>query len=270
MRIPSFTHPPVRSCTALAAVTLAVMSLVGCQRGEVAGVTGISDVSATLHGTVHSDDPTPTYWFEYDPSPEVVDGTLRFESSSPRNRWGCCGPMLTASTNVTGLEPETTYWYRLCIENGDGLGMCGAAGSFTTREPGDSVEGEIGIPVIPELGYGFGVTVSARSAADGSDPTGQVSRTPGSYYFRWPDNGTVTCMRVVGNRASIGFVATDYIGHGEPDVAQVVFVEDNGPSGDRFGHQIVDEAPLECPDPTTFEDLSTATVGDLTVVDREP
>lgn len=178
--------------------------------------------------------------------------------------------MLTASTNVAELEPETTYWYRFCIENSDGRGLCGAAGSFSTREPGDSVEGQAGIEPFPPLGGGRELSVSARSTADGSDPTGWISRSPGSSFFRLPDSGSVTCMRVTGNRAAIGFAATDYTGSGQPDVPQVVFVEDNGPSGDRFGHQIVDEAPLECPDPTTFEDLATATVGNITVVDREP
>lgn len=251
----------------VAAVILAGTSLAGCERGEVAGVTGVSDVWATLHGTVHSNDPTPRYWFEYDPSPTLADGQLTFASSTPQNQWACCGPMLSASTRIEGLTPATTYHYRFCIRTESGGGLCGTPSSFTTRpDDRDVVRGSVAIPIFPELGYYQGVSLHVRAEPDGSSPLGWVSRAPGSSYFRLPDQGEATCLRVVGNRAAAGFVATTDEG---TEVPQVVFVEDNGPSGDRFGHLLVDHEPLECPDPATSAvPWNVAAEGDITITDH--
>ncbi len=259
-----------RAVVAVVAVGLVVASLAGCEYGEASGVSNVTDISATLHGTVHSDDPLPRFWFEYDDAPVVVEGVgLTFDSSTPVDQWACCGPMETASRTITGLTPSTTYQYRFCIRTEDDGGLCGAPSSFTTKpDDRDVVSGSVSVPIVPELGSYVGVSASVRAEPDGSDPVGPVSRVPGTHYFRYPDSGDATCLRIVGDRAAIGFVA-DYQGFGAPDVPQVVFVEDNGTSGDRFGHQIVDAAPLDCPDPSTATvDWTTAVQGDITITDR--
>lgn len=248
----------------------AVLSLTACDYGEATGVSNVTDISATLHGDVHSSDPTPKYWFEYDTSPEAIDGKLTFANATPPNEWACCGPMTSASRTIEGLTADTPYHYRFCIETESGGGLCGASDSFTTRpDDRDVVDGTIYIPVAPELGANDGVAVSVRAEPDGSLPIGEVSRVPGSFYFRWPDSGPATCLRIEGNRAAIGFDAIDTTGSGLPPVPQVVFVEDNGPTGDRFTHLLVAETPTTCPDP---DDASitwkVAEEGDLVITDN--
>jgi hypothetical protein len=177
--------------------------------------------------------------------------------------------MSEISGAVTGLTASTAYQYRLCIRNEDGGGLCGAPGTFTTKpDDRDVVQGSLGIPIVPELGYVEGVAVSVRAEPDGSQPVGQVSRSPGSAYFRVPDTGPATCPRIVGNRAAIGFVAsfTD-LDPTVPDIPQVVFVEDNGPTGDRFASVTVDETPTACPDPSSVT-LKAAVTGDVTITDH--
>ncbi len=119
------------------------------------------------------------------------------------------------------------------------------------------------------LGPGPGIEVDVRAESDGSEPVGLVSVTPGSYYFRLPDSGPATCLRIVGNRVAIGFVVVDPTGAGMPDISQVVFVEDNGPSGDRWARVTVPDAPLDCPDPSTAAvSWTTPVSGNITITDR--
>ena len=64
-----------------AVVAVAALALVGCDRGDTAGVTHLTDISATLHGTINSSEPATQTWFEYDTHPEVIDGVLVFDGA---------------------------------------------------------------------------------------------------------------------------------------------------------------------------------------------
>ena len=254
------------------ALGAALVFLTSCEYGEATGVSDLTDMSATLHGDVHSGDPTPRHWFEYDQNPTVVDGKLTFASSTYENEWSCCGPMLSAAMVVTGLSPDTTYYYRFCIRTDSGAGLCGGPDTFTTRPADrDSVEGSLAIPIMPELGYVDGVSASVRAEPDSSSPVGVASRIPGSYYFRIADRGEATCLRISGNRAAVGFVNAETPDTGDPPVSQIVFFEDNGSSGDRFGHLIVGETPASCPDPATAAvTWKVAIQGDVVITDHDP
>jgi hypothetical protein len=256
------TRPTRRRRRRLAAAVVATVVLLaaaGCEYGEATGVSDVTDISATLHGTVHSTDLLPEYWFEYDDAPRHVEGQgLVFASRTFGGEWACCGPMLTATDVAGGLRPDTTYHYRFCIRTEDGRGMCGAPKTFRTKpDDRDVVAGSVAVPIAPELGAAHAVSVSVRAEPDGSVPVGRVSRLMGTYYFRYPDAGAATCLRIVGNRAAIGFVA------------EIVYVEDNGATGDRFTHELTAAAPLDCPDPsTTTLPWMTAVQGDITITDR--
>ena len=66
--------------------------------------------------------------------------------------------------------------------------------------------------------------------------TGDASASPGSDYFKIPDGGAVTCLRVKGNRAAVGFVAKPQdLGQAPPPgpVQRLILIEDNRPTGDR-------------------------------------
>jgi hypothetical protein len=97
----------------------------------------------------------------------------------------------------------------------------------------------------------IGGTVEASSAADGSGATGFAESLPGVRYFRLPDRGSVTCLRVEGNRAAVGFLA-DPIGTGDPSdvpVPMMAFVEDNAATAtpDRWVSRQIPAIATSCP-----------------------
>ncbi len=91
-----------------------------------ADVTG---TAATLQGTVDPQGNETTYRFEYGtgtsygqsaPAPEASAGSSRTQQQ--------------VSQGVAGLEPDTTYHYRIAARNSDGTSY-GADSAFTTAEP---------------------------------------------------------------------------------------------------------------------------------------
>src|SRR6266540_3761966 len=120
-----------------------------------------------------------------------------------------------------------------------------------THSPGkgpkrDLVVGSARFPVVAAH-----VRISAKSGPNGENPRGHFFLRQGGYQFR----GSVTCMRVVGNRASVGGSITRSSGVGGPPVARgfVQVIEDNGEHGrnDRSHTLLVPSPPTTCPAPTT-------------------
>ena len=246
-----------------------VALVAACDVGVTHPSIYVDDTSALLQGSLTTEDAgsTVTWWFEY-------GTTLAFGSTTPEQsltfRPGATSAQVAAV--VTGLDEGTTYFHRTCVRNERGGGVCGAPQSFTTTSGRDSVQGTGIAGAIPELGYYLGVDVDASSAADGSDLEGTASRSPGVHYFRLPDEGVVTCLRVDGNRASVGFLA-DYTMYDPslPLVPVVLYVEDNGATGDRFSSALPAAPQTTCPDPDPVLDGTagnTVVLGDLVVHDH--
>jgi hypothetical protein len=120
-----------------------------------------------------------------------------------------------------------------------------------------------------------GLSVNAHSDPDGSNPSGEASAGARSTYSV---TGHVTCMTVVGNRATVGFaVDSGFSVFG--NLGHLIFVEDNGSPG--AGRDLANDVeaavpPTSCPAPTD-EDLvpfpfipirpQPIEGGDITVVD---
>jgi hypothetical protein len=122
--------------------------------GAVA-VTNVQAVSALLKGTVDPQGLPTTYWFEYGTAPNFAAAAKTTVASV-----GSGAGAQPARAAIAGLQPSTTYFYRLVASSTGGTttGSTGAgtAGSFTTTQ-----------------GFGFkpdtaGFAVSAR--ADGGEP----------------------------------------------------------------------------------------------------
>jgi hypothetical protein len=145
-------------------------------------------------------------------------------------------------------------------------------GVASAQSPGaqDSVFGEATILT------GFrSLEVDARSDPDGSNPSGGASAGARSTYSV---SGRVTCMTVVGNRATVGFaVESGFSTSGSR--GHLIFVEDNGTPG--AGRDLANDVettvpPTSCPAPSD-EDLvpfpfiplrpQPIQVGDIAVVD---
>jgi hypothetical protein len=259
-----------RAASALAAVAVAVVLLVSCGAGDTGAADQVTDYGARLNGkAANTLVGATTYHFEHGP-------TDSYGSTTPTRSAYVLDPSVAVpvSASVKGLAEGTEYHYRLCAYDVDGHGACGLDQSFTTSSGHDYVFGE---GVTLDLGFGvIGGRADAQSGPDGSDPTGRAGGVPGARSVRWFDEGPVTCLHVEGNRAPIGYLA-DPIGVGPPDedlpVPEMVFVEDNGPTGDRWsGVQVLSAPATTCPTPTaadfpTDPAYSVLTSGDFTVRD---
>ena len=95
------------------------------------------------------------------------------------------------------------------------------------------------------------VRINAWSGPNGENPRGHFFLKEGGYQF----NGSVTCVRVAGHRASVGGRVTKSSGVGGPVVGSgfVQFIEDNGSPGrsDRSHTVRVASPPMTCPAPVT-------------------
>jgi hypothetical protein len=245
-----------------------------CGFGVTTAATNIDATSATLTGDVRNTVAAPTdYWFEW-------GTTTSYGSTTPTGSVNVVDftQPYPVTADLSGLVSGTTYHYRLCVLDAQG-GVCGNDRAFTAS-PGDSVSGFGLVYSIPGLGASLGADVSAASAADGSNPTGQAISTPGSWFFRIADRGPVTCLNVSGNRAAVGFMAlAPDIGEPDPTPFPILFfIEDNGPTGDRFSFGTIAAPATDCPVPTNA-DFVPSTLGgspvgpglesgNFTVVDR--
>jgi hypothetical protein len=95
------------------------------------------------------------------------------------------------------------------------------------------------------------VRINAHSGRNGENPRGHFFLRQSGWQFRGP----ATCVRVVGNRASVGGRVTKSSGVGGPPVGSgfIELIEDNGSPGrnDRSQTIFVPSPPMTCPMPTT-------------------
>jgi hypothetical protein len=95
------------------------------------------------------------------------------------------------------------------------------------------------------------VRINAKSGRNGENPRGHFFLSEAGWQF----SGSATCVRVVGNRASVGGRVTRSSGVGGPPVGSgfIQLIEDNGSPGrnDRSQTISVPSPPATCPVPTT-------------------
>ncbi len=89
----------------------------------------ITNIGATLSGTVNPKGSETTYDFEYGP-------TKSYGSKTPEVKVGSGTSSLEESKAITGLEPGVTYYFRMVATNRGGTGGTeeGNEGTFTTPE----------------------------------------------------------------------------------------------------------------------------------------
>jgi hypothetical protein len=94
------------------------------------------------------------------------------------------------------------------------------------------------------------VRINAHSGPNGENPRGHFFLAQAGWQFR----GSVTCVRVAGNQASVGGRVTRSSGVGGPPVGSgfIQLTEDNGSPGrhDRSQTILVPNPPATCPAPT--------------------
>jgi len=235
--------------------------LASCAIGETRPAQNVTDVSARLTGLVHNTITGPTdYWFEYGPSTTYGSSTVHRSVNVTDTTKG-----VPVGEAVLGLAEGTTYHDRLCARDADGKGVCGADTTLTTTSGHDAVSGTGIVVSLPPIAY-YGATVDAVSDPIGANATGRVESGPGSFYVKIADAGPVTCLRVDGNRATIGYIAVPP-DLGIPDVEPIpklVFIEDNGATGDRYSTRAVSAPATTCP-AATAADFPNFLIGGFSV-----
>ena len=225
-------------------VGLMLLVLVSCGVGDTKPADDVSDVGFRMHGDIaNTVDGATSYHFEYGLT------SAYGSSTAVRSQVVVAGTRSAVDEQVTGLAEATRYHYRLCAVDVDGHGLCGADTTVTTDAGHDSVVGQgwIILDGTNRIALGSGV-MDAHSDADGTNATGRASASPGPHTPFFDDVGDVTCLRVEGNRASIGFL-TDAV---DPPAANeryplMVFIEDNGSSGDRWTERSLSSPATSCP-----------------------
>jgi hypothetical protein len=249
------------------AVASLVVVLAACAYGVSGGADQITPASARIHGQVGDTDAGwASYWFEYGTTEAY--GRAFFPTQV---EIGASDATLPVSALLGNLTDGTEYHYRLCAEEryGNQEPVCGEDRTFTTPE-GDTVWGSGDVGYVPGPGgIGFaplGGSLKASSEPGGANPQGTAQIFPSwdMTSSTWIiDSGSVTCLNVVGNQASARF---SKVRPGQDTLHYLVFVEDNGATGDRLGTRLDVDDPDDCPDPTDADFAPWPFIGTATLV----
>ncbi|MDO8582416.1 MAG: hypothetical protein Q7R63_00250 [bacterium] len=91
-------------------VDVPVVAVSGAPVPRTAAATGVTRTSANLHGDVVPNGATTQFWFEYGASADLGNATALASIGD--------GTVKTpVSLSVSGLNPLTTYWFRLNAQN---------------------------------------------------------------------------------------------------------------------------------------------------------
>ena len=93
------------------------------------GVTGITNTSARVTGTVNANGTAASWWLEYGPS-------TSYGSKSPAQAVAATTNDIDVGVNLTGLSPGTLYHARIVIANGNGTTPGDDVTFTTTGTPG--------------------------------------------------------------------------------------------------------------------------------------
>jgi hypothetical protein len=216
---------------ALAAVVIAAgAAFTGCY-GSTEPATNITGDTATLNGQGTANNGDARIYFQ------LWNTKTGVHRDTPEQyvHAGASGPFVV---NVRALEANTGYSFRLCGSDVDPVReVCAQTRTFTTGPlRNDWVQASWAVGA----GTGFSGGVYARGEPNGENPTGTVGTTVQcdiNHCFVF--DGSVTCMKVQGNKAVVGAVGKeDDLGDPSPPPAQtrLVFVLDDDSGSDQTGY----------------------------------
>ncbi len=96
---------------------------------DTTNATGVTSSTATLNGVVDPNGAETTYWFEY--SQDSLLGSL-IGSGTAQKSAGSGTDNVSVSANISGLAPNTAYYFRLVASNSQGT-VRGDIVKFTTK-----------------------------------------------------------------------------------------------------------------------------------------
>jgi hypothetical protein len=205
----------------IALIVLAGVLLGGCY-ASTEPATNVGPESATLNARGTANNGPARSHFEF-----WITGSARVRRTDDRH-WpaGASGPF---SERAAGLAAATSYSFRLCGADGavDGTYVCGQTRSFKTGAP--TQDSAVGFWGGSPHYYGG---VSAHSSRSGGSPQGSMSFRVSFDYFE----GSVSCLRVSGNRAAVGAVGSRYdqLQQPHPATALITIVDGGATADDKL------------------------------------
>jgi len=195
--------------------------LAGCYGStEPATNVGIDRATLTAKGTTNAG--AAHIYFEYWPTGQPASVLATIGKDIPG---GVTGPYSEATADsFRGLKPATGYTYRVCgKDQSSPNGACAQTRTFTTSTPaGDLIRGDYATLL---GGIGHRGAVDAHSDASGANAGGTLSLPEDKHASPIGNfSGNVTCLRVEGNKATVGAVGSVA---GQPTTALLVYVDND-------------------------------------------
>jgi DNA-binding beta-propeller fold protein YncE len=128
--------------------------------------TGVTASSATVAGTVNPEGTETSYSFQYGLDTTYSTGCSTPPCSSPSTSAGSGTSAVEATANLSELQPNITYHYRLAATNTSGGRTFGADKTFTTEAEAPTVLGESASSAGPTA-----ATLEARINPNNQDTT---------------------------------------------------------------------------------------------------
>jgi len=120
------------------------------------------------------------------------------------------GSPVPVHASFTGLEPDTTYSYRLQARNANGTNKGEASEDYRFTTPGPGLRSE-SVSEVSSSGASFEATITPHDAPVGEHDLQAVTQSPTSYFFQYSTRPTtvcaaepVACVSVPSAPASVG------------------------------------------------------------------
>src|SRR4051794_9969465 len=181
------TMTSLRLGTAAAALVVAIAAAPSAAMAKPPGVAtnGVAPIGprqATAHGTVNPRGQETTYYFEYGP-------TTAYGTQTPPTSAGAGNRVVKTAKELTGLEPQTSYHYRLVARNASGTAN-GADRTFNTSSQPLAFAFQA-VPPFTTFGRGTTFTGSLTGTGGANRPL-VLERRPFPYTSAWQTAGTQT------------------------------------------------------------------------------
>ena len=214
---------------------VAALLLGSCKGGLTLRYDLLGDTTVRLRGEVKNTETGPTsYYFDY-------GTTTGYGSTTPVETVDVVASdqAVPVTAVVSGLAEGTEHHYRICVLD-EGVPNCSLDHPVTTLSGRDTLTGS-----------GWVVGGPGQPAAIGAEI--QAVGVPGLHTFgegtllrvrpappgTLGEGGGILCVRVDGNRAT---AVVNVSGRNNPAFVRI-HVEDNGPTGDRYGAVLVADSP---------------------------
>jgi hypothetical protein len=238
---------------------LSALLLVGCY-GSTEPATNMRPDSVQLNGRGTANHGPAYTFFRVQkfgvPLPPTFD--------TPTRQWpaGASGPF---SEKLTGLETATDYYYKLCGADAGEQPVCANSQSFATRGP-DGQDSVLGSWRVRQSADPSGGRAQARSDPSGANPRGSLEITEVTDHLH-DFTGFVTCLRVEGNKATVGAVGLDQDENGtdHPSTAIASFLD--RAQGDLFSIELQPgSTPPDCDQ--DFPAVNSVLISTIVVTDN--